>query len=277
MTWTGRQLASLLVAAAITASATAAQDLSLPLLIDLNRRAGEVAYAKRDWIAAQELLGSVIQLNPYDGRVAYMLGTALIIDKERDPEKLRAGTFYYARAAVLLREPSLINWVKRQHVSMFRTALGLDKYWDFVRVTPLAPKSVDEYPPTPPEPLDSQMAFLMLRDELLSPTGAKFFEDALSMNSSPQFKARLVSQRPENNPVELTFSVDQPGKPEIRVLLTKAIPGTATPGTRMEVEGLIRSWQPNPFQLILQSDPKEIHGWPFPIPADPPSKQQQQQ
>jgi hypothetical protein len=154
MTWTGRQLASLLVAAAITASATAAQDLSLPLLIDLNRRAGEVAYAKRDWIAAQELLGSVIQLNPYDGRVAYMLGTALIIDKERDPEKLRAGTFYYARAAVLLREPSLINWVKRQHVSMFRTALGLDKYWDFVRVTPLAPKSVDEYPPTPPEPLD---------------------------------------------------------------------------------------------------------------------------
>jgi hypothetical protein len=255
------------------ASLSFGQEIPLSVIGDLNRRAAELAYAKKEWVPAQELLTNVLRLNPYDGRIAYMLGTALIVDKERDPQKLRAGTFYYARAAVLLREPSLINWVKRQHVSMFRTAIGLDHYWNFVRITPFAPSSVDQYPPTPPEPLDSQMAYLMLRDELLGPTGPKFFEDALSMNSSPQFKCRLVSQRPENNPVELTVSVDQPGKPEIKVILTRAIPGSAPVGTRLEVEGLVRSWQPNPFQLILQSDPKEIHGWPFPIPADTPGKQ----
>ena len=142
--------------------------------------------------------------------------------------------------------------------------------------SPLAPETTEQYPPTPPEPLDSQMAFLMLRDELLSPTGAKFFEDALSMNQSPRFKVRLVEHRPAMNPIELIVSVDQPGKPEIRVVLTKAIPGNAPVGTRLEVEGLIRSWQPNPFQLILQTDPKEILGWPFPIPVDSTSKQQQQ-
>lgn len=264
----------------LTTASASGQHLSLGIVADLNRRAAEIAYAKKEWVAAQELLTNLLRLNPYDGRTAYMLGTALIIDKDRDPQKLRAGTFYYARAAVLLREPSLINWVKRQHVSMFRTAIGLDHYWDFVRVTPFAPESVEQYPPTPPEPLDSQMAYLMLRDELLGPTGPKFFEDALSMNSSPQFKCRLVSQRPENNPVELTVSVDQPGKPEIKVLLTRALPGSAPAGAKLEVEGLVRSWQPSPFQLILQSDPKEIHGWPFPIPPDSPAKrilEQQQQ
>ena len=261
------------ILALLSTSFCAGQHLSISLLGDLNRRAGEITYAKKDWIVAQELLTSALHLNPYDGRIAYMLGTALIVDKDRDPQKLRAGTFYYARAAVLLREPSLINWVKRQHVSMFRTALGLDRYWDFVRVTPFAPETVEQYPPTQPEPLDSQMAFLMLRDELLGPMGPKFFEDALSMNSSPQFKGRLVSQRPASNPVELTISVDQPGMPEIKLMLTKAIPGSAPVGTRLEVEGLVRSWQPDPFQLILQSDPKEIHGWPFPIPADSPPKQ----
>ena len=96
------------------------------------------------------------------------------------------------------------------------------------------------------------------------------------MNQSPRFKVRLVEHRPAMNPIELIVSVDQPGKPEIRVVLTKAIPGNAPVGTRLEVEGLIRSWQPNPFQLILQTDPKEILGWPFPIPVDSTSKQQQQ-
>jgi hypothetical protein len=271
----GIPLLLLLLAAAFATSASAQEPVvpSLTVIGQLNTRAGELAYQKKDWLAAQTLLDNAIRLNPYDGRVAYYLGTSLIIDKDRDPEKLRAGTFYYARAAVLMREPSLVNWVKRQYVSMFRTALGLDHYWDFVRVTPLAPETTDQYPPTPPEPMDSQMAYMMLRDELLLPTGPKFFEDALSMNSSPRFKGRLVSHRPEKNPIELTFAVDQPGKPEIRVILTKAIPGNAPPGTPLEFEGLIRSWQPEPFQLVLQSDPKEIRGWPFPIPVESTQKQ----
>ncbi len=243
---------------------------SLSVLGRLNYRAGEIAFQKKDWLAAQELLGNAIRLNPYDGRTAYYLGTALIIDKERDPQKLRAGTFYYARAAHLMREPSLINWVKRQYVSMFRTPLGLDQYWEFVRNTPLAPEKVEDYPTPPPEPFDTTMAFQMLRDELLGPTGAVFFEDALSQNQTPRFKGRLIEHKPAQNPIELTLSIDTPGNQgDVKVFMTRALPGSAAPGTVIEFEGIVRSWQPKPFVMMLQSEPKEIKGWPIPIPPDP--------
>jgi hypothetical protein len=248
---------------------------SLSVLGQLNSRAAEIAYQKKDWLAAQELFLNAIQVNPNDGRTAYFLGTALILDKEKDPYKLRSGTFYYARAAVLMREPSLVNWVKRQYVSMFRTPLGLDHYWDFVRTTPFAPEKVEDYPAAPPEPFDSQMAFQMLRDELLLPTGAKFFEDALSGNQTPRVKGRLIEHRPEIKPLELLISVDSgSGRGDVRVLLTKPLPGSAPAGTQLEFEGLVRSWQPNPFQMVLQSEPKEIKGWPLPIPVES-SRQQQ--
>ncbi len=258
------------VSCAALLSAQGAVIPQLSVIRQLNNRAAEVAYSKKDWVAAQELFTNTIRLNPYDGRVAYFLGTALIIDKEHDPQKLRAGTFYYARAAVLMREPSLINWVKRQYVSMFSTPLGLDRYWNFVRNTPLAPEKVEDYPAPPMQPFDSQMAFQMIRDELLSPNGPTFFDDAISMNQTPRFKGRLIEARPKMNPVELILSVDMPGdKGDVRVLMTKALPGAAAPGSILEFEGLVRSWQPNPFQMILQSEPKEIKGWPVPIPVEP--------
>jgi hypothetical protein len=236
--------------ASIAADATLIPSLSV--IRQLTARAGEAAYQKKNYIAAQELLLSAIRLSPEDGRLAYYLGTVLILDPERDPEKLRAGTFYYARAAHLMR-----------------TALGLDQYWAFVRVTPLAPEKVEEYPAPPPEPFDAQMAFQMLRDELLGPNGAVFFEDALRMNQTPRFKGRLIEHRPAQNPVELVLSVDTPGnKGDVRVFLTKPLPGSAPAGTVIEFEGLVRGWQPNPFVMSLQSEPKEIKGWPLPIPVE---------
>lgn len=245
-----------------------AQQIPLAVLQQLNTRAGEMAYQRKDWATAQDLLSNAILLNPNDGRVAYYLGTALIIDKDHDPQKLRAGSFYYARAAVLMREPSLVNWVKRQYVSMFRTPLGLNTYWDFVRATPIAPEKADDYPMAPPEPFDALMAFQMIRDELLGPQGQAFFQDGLSMNQTPRFKGKIVSLMPRENPIEIVLNVDSP-KGDLKIFLTKALPGTAPIGSSIEVEGLARNYQPAPFfQLMLLSEPKEVRGWPVPIPVE---------
>lgn len=264
--FTIKTIAGLLFAASFCA--LEAQEVPLSVIQQLSTRAGEMAYHRKDWLAAQELLGNAILLNPNDGRVAYYLGTALIIDKDHDPQKLRAGSFYYARAAVLMREPSLVNWVKRQYVSMFRTPLGLNTYWEFVRNTPVAPEKAEDYPTAPPEPFDALMAFQMIRDELLSPGGQAFFEDGLSINQTPRFKGKIVSLLPQQNPIEVVLNVDDP-KGDLKIQLTKPLPGTAPIGTVIEVEGLARNYRPAPaFQLMIQAEPKEVRGWPVPIPVE---------
>src|SRR5260221_12638721 len=96
----------------------------------LLRQCGDRAFQAKDWEKAERCLGAYMAQNPSDGFAAYELGTSLLMT--HDPGKMADGTFYYARAAVLLKENGLKSWVKREYTGVHRSPLGLDQYWQYV-------------------------------------------------------------------------------------------------------------------------------------------------
>ena len=227
----------------------------------LLRQCGDRAFQAKDWDKAERCLGAYIAENPSDGYAAYELGTSLLMT--RDPGKMADGTFYYARAAVLMREAGLRSWVKREYTNVHRSPLGLDLYWEYVRTHNLAPPDVSDYP-RPPTDLFGGMQLMMaeLRTALQQPNGAQFFDDVLGGNTLPVIRGKLVAQRPEDHPKELFLSVETPGEADVRLVLNKPLANPAPLGTAIDFEGVVKSWDKQPFALVFDVPSDGIHGWP---------------
>jgi len=227
----------------------------------LLRQCGDRAFQAKDWGKAELCLGAYIAENPNDGYAAYELGTSLLM--MRDPGKMADGTFYYARAAVLMREAGLRSWVKREYTNVHRSPLGLDLYWEYVRSHGIAPPSVEDYP-RPPTDMFGGMQLLMveLRTALEGPKGAQYFDDVLGGNTLPLMRGKLVAQRPEDHPKELLLSVETPGEADIRLILNRPLPFPAKLGTSIDFEGVVKTWDKQPFALVFDVPSDGIHGWP---------------
>ena len=238
-----------------------AQLPSAPTQRVMLKQCGDRAFAAKQWDKVEQCLGVFIVDQPNDGMTAYQLGTALLMT--RDAGKLAEGMFYYARAAHLMREAGLKVWVKREYTSIYRTPLGLDTYWEFVRTHPLAPQTIEEYP-RPPADMFGGMNLVMaeLRRALEGPNAAQYFEDVLAGSSLPVMRGKLIAQKPEANPRELLLSVESPGEADVRLVLNKPLPHGAPLGTSIDFEGNVRTWDKQPYALVFDVPVDGLHGWP---------------
>jgi hypothetical protein len=127
----------------------------------------------------------------------------------------------------------------------------------------LAPTSVEEYP-RPPTELFGGMQLMMaeLRTSLQQPTGAQFFDDVLSGNTLPVIRGKLVAQSPEDHPRELILAVEDPAQGDIKLIMNKPLPKGAPLGTFVDFEGVVKSWDKQPFALVFDVPVDGIHGWP---------------
>lgn len=227
----------------------------------LLRQCGDRAFQAKDWAKAEQCLGAYIAQNPSDGYAAYELGTALLMT--RDPGKMADGTFYYARAAVLMKEAGLRSWVKREYTSVHRSPLGLDLYWEYIRTHGVAPPDVADYP-RPPTDMFGGMQLMMaeIRTALQGPAAAQYFEDVLLGNTLPVMRGKLVAQKPPDQPKELLLSVEMPGEADVRIVLNKPLGKAAPLGTSIDFEGVIKSWDKQPYALVFDVPSDGIHGWP---------------
>lgn len=227
----------------------------------LLRQCGDRAFQAKDWAKTEQCLGAYIAQNPTDGYAAYELGTAILM--ARDPGKMAAGTFYYARAALLMREAGLRSWVKREYTSIHRSPLGLDQYWEYVRTHTVAPTDVTEYPRPPADQFGGmQLMMAEIRAALQQPTGAQYFEDVLAGNTLPVMRGKLVAQKPADQPRELLLSVETPGEADVRLVLNKPLSRPAPLGTSIDFEGVVKTWDKQPYALVFDVPSDGIHGWP---------------
>ena len=227
----------------------------------LLRQCGDRAFQAKDWDKTERCLGAYIGENPSDGYAAYELGTALLMT--RDPGKMADGTFYYARAAVLMKEAGLRNWVKREYTSVHRSPLGLDLFWQYVRTHDVAPAEVTDYP-RPPTDMFGGMQLMMaeIRTSLQGPAGALYFDDVLQGNTLPVIRGKLVAQIPAEQPRELLLSVETAGEADVRLILNKPLPKAAPLGTSIDFEGVVKSWDKQPYAIVFDVPSDGIHGWP---------------
>lgn len=225
------------------------------------RQCGEKAFQAKNWPEAEKCLTPYVAEQPNDGIANYELGTALLMQK--DPGMLAAGQFYYARAAILLREPGLKRWVKLEYTNVHRSPLGLDRYWEYVRTHTVAPESVADYP-RPPDEQFGGMTLMMqeLRTALEGPNAAQFFDDVLSQNTIPVLRGKLMAQKPEDKPRELWLAVGSLDEADVRLVLNRNLPKAAPLGTMVDFEGVIKGWDKQPFALVFDVPADGIHGWP---------------
>ena len=227
----------------------------------LLKQCGERAFQAKDWEKAERCLGAYIGDNPNDGFAAYQLGASLLMT--HDPGKMADGTFYYARAAVLLNEAGLRSWVKREYTGVHRSPLGLDLYWQYVRTHQVAPPEVFDYPRPPENQFGGvQLMLAEIRTALLEPNGGQYFEDVLAGNTLQVIRGKLVGQKPADQPRELLLSVETPGVADIRLILNKPLAKAAPLGTAIDFEGVVKSYDKQPYALVFDVPSDGIHGWP---------------
>ena len=101
-----------------------------------------------------------------------------------------------------------------------------------------------------------------LRASLEQPDGATFFDDVLSGNTLPVMRGKLMAQRPEDHPKELFLAVGNQDQADIRIILNKPLANPAPLGTSIDFEGVVRSWDKQPFALVFDVPFDGIHGWP---------------
>lgn len=227
----------------------------------LLRQCGERAFQAKDWDKTERCLGTYIAQNPFDGYAAYQLGTAILM--ARDPGKMADGTFYYARAAVLLNEAGLRSWVKREYTGIHRSPLGLEQYWQYIRTHTVAPPDVSDYPRPPTDLIGgTQLMMVELREGLQQPNAAQYFEDVLMGNTLPVMRGKLIAQIPADHPRELLLAVAMPGEADVRLVLNKPLLKPAPLGISIDFEGVVKSWDKQPFAIVFDVPSDGIHGWP---------------
>ena len=227
----------------------------------LLRQCGDRAFQAKNWEKTENCLGAYIAEAPADGYAAYELGTALLMT--RDPGKMADGTFYYARAAVLMREAGLRNWVKREYTGVHRSPLGLDLYWQYVQTHNVAPADVADYPRPPTDRFGGmQLMMAELRNSLQQPSGPQYFDDVLLGNTLPVMRGKLIAQRPADRPRELLLSVETPGEADVRLILDKPLSKPAPLGISIDFEGVVKTWDKLPYALVFDVPSDGIHGWP---------------
>ena len=245
----------------LTALSLSAQWPSMTTQRTLLRQCGDRAFQAKDWEKAERCLGAYIAENPTDGYAAYELGTSLLMT--HDPGKMADGTFYYARAAVLMQEKGLSNWVKREYTGIHRSPLGLDQYWQYVRTHQVAPPEVADYPRPPTDMFGGMQLMMMeIRNSQQPMNAAQYFEDVLAGNSLPVMRGKLIAQSPPDQPRELLLSVGMPGEADVRIVLNKPLSKAAPLGTSVDFEGIVKSWDKQPFALVFDVPSDGIHGWP---------------
>ena len=75
-------------------------------------------------------------------------------------------------------------------------------------------------------------------------------------------RGKLVSQKPENTPRELLLAVETPGVGDVKIVLSKPLPNPAPIGTAIDFEGVVRTWEKQPYAIVFDVPVDGIHGWP---------------
>jgi tetratricopeptide (TPR) repeat protein len=240
---------------------------------------GWIELQRKNWEAAEAELQKSLQINPNNGEVDYLMGTA--IASEKKVEKMPQALFYFARAASY-EGPGALNPDGRKQVltyvqKAYKTYHGGDD--GFNELLAAAKSS-----PTPPADFKIEDAATIaqkkekdaaaaaaanpeltlwktLKAELTGPNGAAYFESSMKGALLPTLKGKVVSLQPPLKPKTIVVSLDDGTTPDATLKFETPLAGKVDVGTELSFEGVPVSYTTSPFMVVFAVEKDKLHGW----------------
>jgi len=255
---------------------------------------GWVAMQRKTWDAAEGEFQKSLQLDPNNGEVDFFMGT--VVYSQKNPQKMSAALFYFARAATYEGTGGLAPAGRQQAMSYVQRAYkgyhGSDEgFNDLVtlakaQATPAADyhiasvkeiaeeKEKKEQEAAAKE--DPQLKlWKQLKASLTAPDGASYFEMGMKGAQLPMLKGKVVKLEPEIKPKTVVLALEDGTTADATLKFEMPLAGKVEPGTELSFEGVPESYTATPYMVVFNVEADKLHGWTgknAPRPAAPRKK-----
>ena len=254
-----------------------------------NSTLGWVAMQRKNFPDAEKYLTESLKGNPNNGQNSYLLGSAIL--GQKNPDKQSQALFIFARAAMFDGQGALPEATRKQvsdyldkiYAQYHGDKSGLDELRAQAKASALPPegfriKSFVEIAAEKEEEFKKTNPMLALwigvKKELSGPNGAQYFTSSVKEAALPKLKGKIVSHKPPANPKEIVVAISDETSPEITIRIAESgfLKGRAEPGAEIEFESMGLEFVSDPFMLTVEVEKDKITGWPALAPLPAPKK-----
>jgi tetratricopeptide (TPR) repeat protein len=244
---------------------------------------GWILMQRKSWDAAEGEFQKTLQLDPNNGEVDFFMGTVIV--SEKNPQKMSAGLFYFARAATYDGTGGLapagrqqaLSYVQRAYKGYHGNDEGLNDLLAAAK-TQAAP-AADYHIRTAGEIALAQQQDQQKKDEaeaashpelvlwknikmqLTGADGATYFGSSMKDAQLPTLKGKVVKLEPEMKPKTVVLALEDGTTADATLKFEMPLAGKVDPGTELSFEGVPQSYTASPYMVVFNVDPDKLHGW----------------
>ncbi len=241
---------------------------------------GWIAMQRKNWDAAEAEFQKTLALDPNSAETDYFMGT--VIAGEKNPQKMSAELFYFARAASYDGPTGALAPAGRQQVldflkKAYKNYHGSDEGFADLQTLAKAQAAppADYHIRSAPEMADEKQKkeaieagnhpeltlWKSLKAQLTDSDGATYFESSMKGAQVPTLKGKVVKLEPELKPKTLVLALEDGVTPDATLKFEMPLPGKVDPGTELTFEGVPESYTASPYMVVFNVDPDKLHGW----------------
>jgi tetratricopeptide (TPR) repeat protein len=241
---------------------------------------GWIAMQRKSWDAAEGEFQKTLRLDPNNAEVDYFMGT--VIAGEKNPQKMSAELFYFARAATYDGQTGALAAAGRQQVMDFLKKAYVKYHGSADEFNDLLAAAKGQATPPPDYHLrtaaeiaedqqkkqeaedakDPQLKlWKSIKEQLTGADGANYFNSGMKDALLPTLKGKIVTLEPEVKPKTVVLALEDGTTPDATLRFEVALPGKVEPGTELTFEGVPASYTAAPFMVMFNVDPDKLHGW----------------
>jgi tetratricopeptide (TPR) repeat protein len=240
---------------------------------------GWVAMQRKTWDAAEGEFQKSLQLDPNNGEVDFFMGT--VVYSQKNPQKMSAALFYFARAASYDGTGGLAPAGRQQALSYVQRAYkgyhGSDEGFNDLlaaakaQATPAADyhiasvKEIAEEKQKKDQEAEAKedpqlKLWKQLKASLTAPDGASYFEMGMKGAQLPMLKGKVVKLEPEIKPKTVVLSLEDGTTADATLKFEMPLAGKVEPGTELTFEGVPESYTASPYMVVFNVEPDKLHG-----------------
>ncbi len=238
---------------------------------------GWIAMQRKNWDAAEGEFQKSLQLDPNNGEVDFFMGTVIV--SQKNPQKMSAGLFYFARAATFEGTGGLAPAGRQQALSYVQRAYkgyhGSDEgFNDLVAAAKAgAVPAAGYHIPTAGEIAQAKQQEQQKKDEaeaashpelvlwkniktqLTGADGASYFSSNMKDALLPTLKGKVVKLEPELKPKTVVLALEDGATPDATLKFEMPLAGKVDPGTELTFEGVPQSYTASPYMVVFRWNP----------------------
>jgi tetratricopeptide (TPR) repeat protein len=240
---------------------------------------GWILSMRKNWEASEAEFQKSLAINPNNGEVDYLMGTA--IASEKKVEKMPQALFYFARAASYEGPGALNPDGRKQVLAYVQKAYksyhgGDDGFNDLIATAKASPtppadfKIVDAATIAQQKEKDAADAaaknpeltlWKNIKGELTGANGASYFDSSMKGALLPTLKGKVVSMTPASKPKTVVMALEDGATGDATLKFETPLAGTVPVGTELSFQGVPESYTASPFMVVFNVEKDKLVGW----------------